>query len=102
MIPMIHSVTVHRASELDSWGIPAPTTDETLKARVKVTLNEKENDGDQVVPQGSILFEGLQNVAYEDSITFTAFDGNEYTVSPTDRKVIADMQGKVLFTKVAF
>ena len=99
---MINTVTIHRASELDAWGIPTPSVDEILKARVKVTLNEKDKDGDQVVPQGSILFEGLQNIAYEDSMSFTAFDGNEYTVRPTDRKVIADMQGKVLFTKVAF
>ena len=102
MIPMINTVTIHRASSLDAWGIPMASTEETLKARVKVTLNEKEQHGDQAVPKGSILLEGLQNVTYEDSFTFTAFDGNEYTVRPADRKVIADMQGKVLFTKVTF
>lgn len=102
MIPMINTVTVHKASTLDAWGIPTPTADEILQARVKVTLNEKEKDGSQSVPQGSVLFEGLQHIAYEDGITFTAFDGNEYTVYPTNRKVIADMQGKVLFTKVSF
>ena len=102
MIPLINTVTIHRASTLDAWGIPTPSMEETVKARVKVTLKEKVQDGDQAVPQGSILFEGLQNVTYEDSLTFAAFDGHEYTVRPADRKVIADMQGKVLFTKVTF
>ena len=101
MIPVTHSITVKKATELDDWGQPVSSQSITVKCRVDQTSKLVRNqDGKEVVASAEILMLGLVEINYSDLIEWTDEAGNKYTWPPVVVAVIRDLNGKPILTKV--
>ncbi|WP_159081883.1 hypothetical protein [Paenibacillus sp. CAA11] len=83
------------------YGDPIYGPDIVLKCRfdegVKLVRNQR---GEEVVSNGSFLFNKLVSVGFDDKLTFTNELGTVTTYKPLSIGVIRDIVGKPLLTEV--
>lgn len=101
MIPTNHKIEILKAGELDIWG--EPTIGETimidgnLRSESKIVKN---NNGEEVVSNYTILFVGFVDVKLTDKIRFTEPNNQVIEMPPIQIKFMRDLDGSVAFTKV--
>ncbi|WP_163530883.1 hypothetical protein [Halobacillus ihumii] len=101
MIPTPHDIQIVKAEGLDIWGDPIAGETLNLKGfvRSKTTVNDR-TEGEDVVPEYTILFIGFVDVVHADEVRFTEPNGEVKTDQPNNIKFMRNIDGKVSFTKV--
>lgn len=103
LLPMTHVVTIESAAELDDWGLPLDTVVSPLiAARISYNTQRKAvpvANGEQVVYTAEILFSGIPDLTYEDSINWTDSLGLEHSNKPLVIDIKHDLTGNVIAVK---
>jgi len=108
IVPMRQTVNVARTGGLDEWGNDLPAEAFDLKCRVdEGTFLVKSRAGTggnvsnkEVVTEARILLDGLADVRYGDTITFTNELGQEIKGNPEKIDIKRHINGKPLLTEV--
>jgi hypothetical protein len=108
ILPMTDTVQVMKSGGYDDWGIVRQGVVETHKCRLKYKLDLRGNEVNtknstlEIVPFGTVWFEGFVDINYDDKISFVGYDGVTYTAVPDEIKPIRDLEGNIIYTKVSF
>jgi hypothetical protein len=102
MIKANDPITIIRPQGFDRWGEALDPIEIELKARIDMTIeNVTDQQGNENVSKAQILFKGLVEVRYDDTLKWTDEFGNEYVEKPLSIAPIKNAGGKkVVVTKV--
>lgn len=106
VVPMKQVITIERGEKLDDWGRTVP--EETIEHKCRVDegtfLVEYRASGNvasrEVVANARILLDKLQDVRYDDLITYTNELGIDMKQKPKKINVKRDISAKPILTEV--
>lgn len=103
MIPTPHTIKILKSGGIDSWG--DPIDGETIELKGNLRSQSKivrNNEGQEVVSNYTVLFKGFEDIRHEDRIQFVEPNGEVKTIRPILIKFMRDLDGSVKFTKAVF
>jgi hypothetical protein len=106
IIPLKQNIQVERGSELDVWGNTIPENTIPFKCRVDEGsfLIQSKSTGvvtsKEVVASARIVLDGLADIRYEDSVSYTNELGHKIKRSPKKIEVKRMFNGKPMMTVV--
>ena len=111
IVPMKQVVTVKRPGVKDEWGEGGKDRTFSLKCRIteggKLDRVSNASSGisgvvsEEVVSVATILFDKLADIRYEDTISFRNELGVTVHYKPLNIKIVRNVAGKPILTKVS-
>ncbi len=102
MIPLTHKAKIVKSTGIDSWGEPIAGEEVEVSCRISAKTEMVRNqNGDEVVSKGYLLFKGAVTVKDGYTLKFSNENGEEVIEIPLSIQHKRDLSGEVLFTKVA-
>lgn len=101
MIETPHEITLIKTGEPDAWGEPSILEEIPLKGNIRsVHKLVRDDRGEEVVANFTIVFRGYVDVKNSDKIRFVEPNGVTVETHPIQVKFMRDFSGSVAFTKV--
>lgn len=103
--PLNDSVTLYKSDEgSDDWGLPV-NTDNLKTYKVRLEFNGAArliqlSDGKEVVYNATIFFKGSVPITYTDYLEYNSGIVGLIKAQPKNIIGMADLSGKILYTKV--
>ena len=98
---MKQTVTITRAGQSDGWGGYVPGQTITLPCRVDERTQVVQNQfGEEVVSSAEIMFSGLAEIYYSDTITYEDELGRKIERQPVRIEPVRWFNGKARLTVV--
>jgi len=105
-IPLPHTAIHEKANEeLDRWGLPVTDGINAVTLRARISYNTRKEkislvSGEELTYTAIILLEGLPDVDYTDSISWTDDFGRSHKLSPVEIDYKQDMSGNPVVVRV--